>query len=357
MLHSGEWCDNLERYDILILGSGVAGLTAALESAKNNRTVAVVDRNPLAGGLCASLGCKAADRCGQCGLCLYTDALSNARKDENIRFFLGCSANKLTRIRDGFTVELASLRRDAAQQRIPITSRSIIVATGAEPFNARLKPQFGYGQIPGVLTGHDLEKILQPGGPLVFPGRTDQPGRIAFIQCVGSRDKSVNHEYCSQVCCRYALRIGHVLKTRFPQASLTFFYMDIQISGKGFAEFFEKNKKDFEFVRAIPGKLSTGKNGQIVAIYDNCVTGKIEKAPFDLVVLSVGLSPPPTVGDTARLLGLNRTRNGFFEGLGADRTRTNARGIFIAGTCESPKDIAGAVAQARAAVGAALSER
>jgi heterodisulfide reductase subunit A len=234
--------------------------------------------------------------------------------------------------------------------------RAILVAVGAEPFEARRKSQFGYGNLPGVVSGHDLEKILQAGGEVRFPGRSTPPKRLAFIQCVGSRDESLHQNYCSTVCCRYSMRMALVLKARIPSLSVTVFYMDLQTSGKGFADFYEAHKGEIEFVRSIPGKVRQAADGSLLAHYDDPVSKKVQKAPFDVVVLAVGLTPTPMMVQLSRVTGVNRNESGFFEGLGPQRVLTNMNGIFLAGTCESPKDISTTVAQAKAAAAAVIRQ-
>ncbi len=405
---------------VLVVGGGIAGLTAASELAQAGRSVTVIEGREFAGGLCADFCCKATDKCSQCGVCIFTQTLSETRNDSRVRLLAGTTIDNVKRLDGGFSVRLShatprilpekctscgecvkvcpavpiAIRQtpplavpstyiieevlclrakgrncalcgkacpaDAIQNQVvrrlsQMECRAIVLAVGAEPFDARRKSQLGYGGLPGVLTGYDLERLLQPGGDVTFPGRSASPKRLAFIQCVGSRDESLHQNYCSTVCCRYSMRMALVLKSKIPSLSVTVFYMDLQTSGKGFAEFYETHKNEFEFIRSIPGKLraaagmAAGAAGGILAHYDDPISKKVQKAPFDIVVLAVGLVPTPLMVQLSRVLGVNRNKAGFFEGQGPQRVLTNMNGVYVAGTCESPKDISTSVAQAKAA--------
>ncbi|MDQ7778170.1 MAG: FAD-dependent oxidoreductase [Planctomycetota bacterium] len=406
--------------NVLIIGGGITGLTAAVELSRMGRSAVVLERKPFVGGLCADFACKATDKCAQCGLCLFSEALSEARECANVTFMPGSDLEHVERADGKYVAKIVrrpprvvqekctlcgecvkvcpvqpaaigptpplvfpagyaidenrcigvrgkkcttcrtackqgAIREPLAPDRVSVTADSIIVAAGAETFDARKKAQFRLGSLKGVLTGLELEKALQSSGELKLPGLETPPKRLAFIQCVGSRDESLNHCYCSTVCCRYAIRMAHLLKTKMPALEVAIFYMDIQTSGKGFADFFARHQKEFELIRSIPGKLVPDPNGGILASYDEVPSTKVIRRPFDAVVLSVGLCPPPQLAQLAKVLKINRNKAGFLDGSGADRVQTNADGVFVAGTCESPKDIVGSIAQAKTAAGAATA--
>jgi heterodisulfide reductase subunit A-like polyferredoxin len=404
---------------VLVVGGGIAGLTAAHELAQAGCGVTVIEGREFAGGLCADFCCKATDKCAQCGLCIFTRTLDELRNNVGVRLLVGTTIDGVKRQNGGFSVKLAhttpriqpekctlcgecekvcparpiavrqtpphvvpstyiveeplcmrakgricilcsevcpvqAIQSQVVRRQVVQECQAILLTVGAEPFDARRKSQFGYGSLPGVLTGHDLEKLLQAGGEVKFPGRSSPPTRLAFIQCVGSRDESLRQNYCSTVCCRYSMRMALLLKSRLPSLAMTIFYMDLQTSGKGFAEFYEAHKNKFEFIRTIPGRLRTTPDGGVLAHYDDTASKKVLKVPFDVVVLAVGLAPTALMGQLSRVLGVNRTEAGFFEGQGPQRVLTNMNRIFVAGTCESPKDISSTVAQAKAAAAAVV---
>ena len=133
---------------------------------------------------------------------------------------------------------------------------AIIVATGFDVFDAARKPEYAYAGNPNVITGLEMERLVSASGPtggkiLIGEGENArEPKEIAFIQCVGSRDKSVGNEYCSRVCCMYTAKQAHLVKEKIPDAKIRVYYMDVRAFGKGFEEFYDRVRR--EGVRYIP---------------------------------------------------------------------------------------------------------
>lgn len=132
---------------------------------------------------------------------------------------------------------------DPGPKRQELSADAIIVATGFDVFDARKKGGLGYGRYPNVLTGLDLERMFNNEGSIKLPSNGKEPHNIAFIQCVGSRDEYIGNGYCSQVCCKYAIRFARLLSHQNPEAEITIFYIDLQTAGKGFGEFYEECKQ------------------------------------------------------------------------------------------------------------------
>jgi heterodisulfide reductase subunit A2 len=234
------------------------------------------------------------------------------------------------------------------EQVLEVSAGAVIVATGYRPADPTCRPQYGYGQIANVITALELEEMLRylgPGGLKRVDGGL--AARFAFIQCVGSRDQ--DHPYCSQVCCAYTLRLARLLKHRLPDSEVTTFYMDFQNVGRNSEEFHEQARSEVKELRALPGDLKSTGAGAIALRYLDEESGRALAADFDLVVLSVGISPG---GDNAALaahLGLDLTADGFFRAADArHRSLTTLEGLFLAGTAEGPRDIAGCLTQAQA---------
>jgi len=222
---------------------------------------------------------------------------------------------------------------------------AVIVATGFDVFNATEKGLLGYGRYPNVLTGFDLEKMFSTGDSITLPSSGESPRNIAFIQCVGSRDEYIGNGYCSQVCCKYAIRFARLLQYQNPEAKVTIFYIDLQTAGKGFAEFYEECKQTIRFVRGIPVEVGEISPNELEVKYEDLAKGKIAKESYDLVVLSVGIAPRKDSWDLARDLGINLGDYGFFDTHDTlNSNRTNVDGIFLAGTCHGPKDIPESIA-------------
>lgn len=230
---------------------------------------------------------------------------------------------------------------------LEVRVRAMVLATGYQPADPRCRPHYGYGRQPGVISGLELEERLRHGRALDdFKG--DGPAKVAFIQCVGSRDQA--HPYCSQVCCPYTLRLAHLLKHRRPEVKITVFYMDFQNVGREPARFRQEVCREIEVVRALPGEVRTGQHGTVRLRYLDETTGQALTEDFQLVVLSIGIAPGADNPELAALLQLELTPQGFFKGVNeGPSTQTRQSGIFLAGTAAGPKDIAGCLVQSAAA--------
>jgi heterodisulfide reductase subunit A len=236
---------------------------------------------------------------------------------------------------------------------------AIIVATGFEVFEARLKPELGYGVYPQVITTLDLERMGE--GPIRLNG--GEPRHIVFIQCVGSRDQSTGgkpegnaHPYCSRVCCMETAKQARFLREKLPSAEITVFYMDVRAYGKGFEAFYDATRESgVLYRRGNPSEIQQRGNHLVVLAEDTLLGEPIEVAT-DLVVLAVGIVPQPDNGALAGLLKLSRSADGFLmEAHPKLRpVETAMAGVFLAGCCQGPKDIAETISQARAAASSAM---
>ena len=244
------------------------------------------------------------------------------------------------------------------EERIEVEVGTIIVATGFEPFDASRKPELAYSYYPEVITGLEFERLISASGPtsgeLVLGEK--RPKHVVFIQCVGSRDKNLGNEWCSRVCCMYAIKQAHLIKEKIPDASVTILYMDLRCFGKGFEEFYDRVRSEgVIFRRAIGSEIFRKGEGLVVRTEDTFL-GKTIELNADLVVLSTGLEPGSGAEAMAKLLKLSRSPDGFLmeahPKLRPVDTATD--GIYLAGCCQGPKDIPDTVAQAKAAAASAL---
>jgi len=227
---------------------------------------------------------------------------------------------------------------------------TIIVATGYDPFDPRLKPELGYGVYKNVITGLEFERLISPDGPtqgkLQFNGK--EPKNIVFIQCVGSRDKTVNNEYCSRICCMYTAKQAHLVKDKCPDARVTICYIDVRAFGKGYEQFYETVQKKGVFYRkGVPSEIYQ-KNGKLIVKADDELLGEPYEEEADLVVLATGLTQRKDAGSLRGLLKLSLSPDRFYlEAHPKLRPLDTATdGIFLAGTCQGPKDISDTLSQA-----------
>ena len=230
---------------------------------------------------------------------------------------------------------------------------TIIVATGYDPFDPRLKPEFGYGLYKNVMTGLELERLLSESGPsqgkILVDGK--EPKNVVFIQCLGSRDKTVGNEYCSRVCCMFTAKQASLVKDRIPDARITVCYIDIRAFGKGYEQFYEQVQKKGVFYRkGIPSETYQ-RSGRLIVKADDELLGEPYEEEADLVVLATGLTPRSDANRVRSLLKLSQSPDRFFlEAHPKLRPLDTATdGIFLAGTCQGPKDISDTLSQAHGA--------
>jgi len=387
-------------------------MAAALMLADGGCQVYLVEREPSIGGWAASFCCKATEVCTKCSVCLVHQKLNEVASHPRISILTNSTVTGITGKIGNFRAEVFQKRRyvspercitcgvcaevcptepkamylpfpeaspysyvvdetrclrlkgescNLCQERCPtnaidfrgrskrqeLSVSTIIVATGFEVFDAREIGSLGYRRYPNVLTGLDLERIFNREGSLKLPSNEKEPQKIAFIQCVGSRDE--NHCYCSQACCKYAMRFARLIKYQNPNTEVSIFYIDLQTAGKGFAEFYEECKESIRFIRGVPVEILEVHSGELEVKFENILEGKVNRETFDLVVLSVGMVPRKDSWDLARILGINLGEYGFFSIQPLDSTETNVEGVFLAGTCQGAKDIPDSIAHGMAA--------
>jgi heterodisulfide reductase subunit A len=249
-------------------------------------------------------------------------------------------------------------------ERVALKVGSIIVATGFKPFDARRKPQYGYGVFPNVFTALEAERLLSPTGPTEgIPAlkNGELPQRVGIIHCVGSRDKNTN-AYCSKVCCMYSLKLAHLIRER-TGADVYNFYIDMRTPGKGYEEFYDRLLS--EGLKVIRGRvaevtkaaLTKAEKDHLIIRVEDTLAGMVRRIPVDMVILSVGLEPQADTQELRRMLNLSCGREGFLQELHPKLApvATATDGIYIAGACQGPKDIPETVAQAGSAASEALA--
>ena len=229
------------------------------------------------------------------------------------------------------------------------------MATGFDPYDLGRRSEFDYGLEPKVVSGLDLERALKEKGSLTAafgPGIS----KIGFVQCVGSRDLSIGNGYCSRVCCMYAAKLAKLIRSELPDVELDIFYMDFQSFGKGFADFDKELRESdkVRFIRAIPSKIYGFPYDRLTVRYTDSLSAKSLEDKYDLIVLSLAITPSAGSSDLAQKLGLGLDDYGFLAGTSEEESMvTSQPGIFLAGVCQGPKDIPQTIGHARAAAGKA----
>jgi heterodisulfide reductase subunit A len=227
---------------------------------------------------------------------------------------------------------------------------AIVLATGFELYDARKMPQYGYGRLENVYTALEVERLVNAGGPTggevrLKDGR--KPQAVAILHCIGSRDRQHN-AYCSRVCCMYSMKLAHLIREK-THAQVYEYYFDITAYGKGYAEFYERVQEEgILFIRGKGAEVESSPDGRLVVRAEESLLGEIVEIPVDMVVLSTAMVPATDAEEVAQLFHVTRGEDGFFlEAHPKLRpVETAMDGIFLAGTCQAPKDIPDTVAQA-----------
>jgi len=252
-----------------------------------------------------------------------------------------------------------AVKYDDQQQTKQIVVGAIILAPGFEEFDARLRGEYGYGRYPNVVTSIEFERILSASGP--FKGRVQRPSdgdiptRIAFIQCVGSRDAAHERGYCSSVCCMYATKEAVIAKEHMGQIEPTIFYMDMRAYGKDFDKYVERAKEEYgvRYVRHMVSLIREDPSTNNLLVRHEAENGGMVQEEFDLIVLSLGFEPSPGIRSLAERLGIELNGYGFCQTAPLAPLSTSRPGIFVCGAFSGPKDIPETVIQASGAAAAA----
>ena len=236
---------------------------------------------------------------------------------------------------------------------------ALVLAPGFEAFNPEAAGVWGFGKFPNVITSLQLERYLSATGPtegqLARPSDGKPVRKIAFLQCVGSRDENkCGKGYCSSICCMTAIKEASMVKEHMHGLSASIFYMDMRTHGKGFDKYLEqaKNELGVRFVRCrVHGVEPNGKNGDLRLRYINEQGRQVEEY-YDMVVLSVGIETPKQMLDMADLVGIQMTANNFAAASDFSPVTTSKEGIFACGVFAGPKDIPQSVVEGSAAAAA-----
>jgi len=329
----------MNTYDIAIIGAGVAGLTAARFLSPHVKVVVIESEKQL-GGLAWQLGCKATDTCLYCGVC-HSVNLKRDLGDLSFLPFEVITGHPLLAMAKNNENYLLTLKNGQ-----PITARSILIATGIQPFDARHASQYGYGTFPRVYTGVEIEKNLNTIGVEAFASYQ----KIAFIQCVGSRNFKEKRGFCSRVCCRYALRIAEDLGYRFPHLHIDMYYMDLQMLGGKKEKLSDISQHRVKLIRHLPYRVESPQGKPVLWFEDD---RQVTQAEYDAVILSVGMVPGPGTAAIVDILRVNVDDAGFIKDYGEGDTSRER--IYVCGAASGPKDIETTIAEGKKIAGRILT--
>jgi len=297
-------------------------------------------------GLSESEAQKEALRCLNCGVC--------------------CECMECVKV-----CEAKAIDHNMPAEELEVKVGSIVIATGYDVMDPAHMKQFGYGKYPNVFTSLEFERLSNATGPTggeIFirdenGDLTRTPESVAILHCIGSRDVNY-HEYCSRVCCMYALKYAHLIHEKVGHnAQIYNFYIDMRCFGKGYEEFYKRCQEEgTNFIRGKVAEITDQvakpeEEGKLIAIAEDTLLGRRLRIPVDMVILCVAMQARSNAKEVGRIFGVNRGADGFFleehPKLGPLNTATD--GVFLAGACQGPKDIPDAVSQASGAAVKALA--
>jgi len=347
--------------DVLIIGGGIAGMTAALEIADAGFPVHLVEKSNQLGGnllridLTAPYLYSARD--------LLTERLTRIKDNKQVHVYLESKLTELTGYIGNFSATIKHIdgKTITDEKAVKIDIGNVVVCTGYKEFDASRIVHYGYGKLPNVITSFELEKMIRTGRIETKEGKI--PKYVAIIHCVGSRSKEF-HTYCSRVCCMTALKYAHEIKSANPSCYVSDIYIDMHAFGKGHEEFYRRSSEAKTLFlmyekndKPVIHKASPQDDCEMFLEVNEKLSGEQIEIPADLVVLMVGMEASEDYHEIARVVNISHDKDGWFieSHPKLEPVATTTDGIFIAGTCVAPKDIPDTVAQARAAAARILA--
>ncbi|MBW1708321.1 MAG: FAD-dependent oxidoreductase [Deltaproteobacteria bacterium] len=291
-------------------------------------------------GFDPELGELEASKCLACGLCC-----------ECHRCVAACEAGAVT-------LETHKMQDEIVDLEVG----SVVLAAGFDAFDPTRFQNYQYSESPNVLSAMEFERVLSASGPyqghLIRPSDHKEPKKIAWLQCVGSRDiNNCDRPYCSAVCCMYAIKEAIIAKEHSAEElDTTIFFMDMRTYGKDFEKYYERAKElGIKFVRCRIHTIDRTSDENLIIRYAD-ETGQVKVEEYDMVTLSVGLEPSAEFTELAERLGVDLTEDGFVSTSTFEPVKTSQPGIYVCGAINEPKDIPISVMEASAAASAASSE-
>jgi len=324
---------------VLVLGGGVAGLSAARTLNERGVVVHLVEKDDHLGGKAINWACMATKTCENCSACLTAELVDQVSRQANTTIYTQTELSGLDKNAQGFE---AFLKGEFSGK---VSVDAVLMATGFSPFDPSGLKSLGYGSHEKVITTVELNELLKMGKISKLLPEHNSP-KIAFIQCVGSRNRKLDRNYCSQVCCKISLRHANKLIHLYPEADITVLHMDLQVIGKEFRNFTEKLAKRVKLVQGVAAEIvSNRQDGKLTIFHEDETIGVRAAHHFDLIVLSVGLGASENVGELALKLGVKPDPWGFLSQSEPDFPK----GIYAAGTVRRPMNILNAISEGHTA--------
>jgi heterodisulfide reductase subunit A len=353
---SVDMCPN-----VLVIGGGITGMTAALELGDSGYTVYLVEKDDHLGGNLARVDLTAPYLYSARDL--LTEKIMRIKDNRKIIVYLESKVTEVTGFIGNFKASIQSYdnKFNYPGRKINVKIGNVVVCTGYKEFDASRIVHYGYGKLPNVITSFELEKMIRAGSIETKEGKV--PKYVAIIHCVGSRTKEF-HTYCSRVCCMTALKYASEIKSANPDCYISDIYIDMHAFGKGHEDFYRRSSEAKTLFlmyekgdRPVIHKADPKDDCEMLIEVNEKLSGEHIEIPADLVILMVGMEAREDSNEIARLVNISQDKDGWFieSHPKLEPVATTTDGIFIAGTCVAPKDIPDSVAQARAAAARILA--
>jgi heterodisulfide reductase subunit A len=244
------------------------------------------------------------------------------------------------------------------EKKVELNVEAVIVATGFQVYPAEKVSQFGFGKYPNVITSMQFERMSNATGPtqgkVVRPSDGEHARKIAFIQCVGSRDAR-HKRFCSAVCCMHSTKEAMVAREHDAEVESFIFYTDMRAAGKGFQAYVNRAENEYgvKYIRARAAEISQDENKNPLIWYENIDARRVDSMVVDIAVLATSLVPNKGTEELAEALGITLDEYGFFATSPYSPIESSRPGVFVCGYAEAPLDIPESVAQASGAAGKA----
>jgi heterodisulfide reductase subunit A2 len=342
-------------HTVVVVGGGIAGLAVAKMLASNRISTVLIEKGNRLGGYAAEWACMATDKCLRCFCCHAADLREQTLGIDGVTAMLGWRLSAVNNSQGRLESVCIQNLRDGKEKTLEVSG--LVLAVGFEPYDPKEKIFWGYSTLPGVLTLAEVDRLIRNDAIEDLAAEISEPLKIAFFQCVGSRDAGIGANYCSQYCCKAALRMSLRLAYEHPDWEISLFYIDLQVAGKFAGELLEEARvRNIKILQGVPGEVSMSGDGLIEVIRES--DGKNIRENFHRIILSIGQRPSADTAELACLTGVNVSNLGFFETSGVfDGGRTNQFGIYVAGTCSGPMDIENTLEHAGRTAGAIIADR